>query len=75
MSAPSKHGGPAFPVAFRWNAKQVILEDGISVRDYFAGQALAGMCANGVPASASDQAKWAYECAEAMLAARKEGDK
>lgn len=70
MSAPSKHGGPAFPVAFRWNAKQVILEDGISVRDYFAGQALAGMCANGVSVSASNHAEWAYECADAMLAAR-----
>ena len=29
-------GGPAFPIAFRMNDKQVILEDGISVRDYFA---------------------------------------
>lgn len=50
---------------------------GMTLRDWFAGQALAGLCAafaraqtmRGEPQSAAD-ARWAYERADAMLAER-----
>ena len=64
-------GGPAFPIAFRMNDKQVILEDGISVRDYFAGQALAGLLASGEDSiDAETNAHDAYIIADAMIKAR-----
>ena len=53
------------------NGKQATVPaQGMSLRDYFAGQALADLSANDAPAWA--KAEWAYECADAMLAARKE---
>ena len=71
MNTQNKDGGPAFPVAFRMNDKQVILEDGISVRDYFAGKALAGLLASGEDSiDAETNAHDAYIIADAMLAAR-----
>ena len=50
-------GGPAFPETWPNQAPR----PGMTLRDWFAGQAVAG----GVPAHR------AYECADAMLAARK----
>ena len=51
-------------------------QDGMSLRDWFAGQALAGIYANSAddsPAGAHGRcAKEAYEAADAMLAARSE---
>jgi hypothetical protein len=55
------------------------VSEGMTLRDYFAGQALAGMLMNyttqkfGVGEQTC--AKGAYEFADAMLAARKEGSK
>lgn len=71
MSAPINDGGPAFPVIY--------CTEGMSLRDYFAAQALAGMLQNyttqkfGVGEQTCAQG--AYEFADAMLAARKEGKK
>ncbi len=65
MNTTSKHGGPAFPVAFRMNDKQVILEDGISVRDYFAAQAILREFPDHW--SINDMAENAYLIADAML--------
>lgn len=73
MSAPINTGGPAFPVMY--------CSEGMTLRDYFAGQALVGMLQNyttqkfGVGEQTC--ARGAYEFADAMLAARerKEGDK
>lgn len=71
MSAPINDGGPAFPVIY--------CTEGMSLRDYFAAQALAGMLQNyttqkfGVGEQTC--ARGAYEFADAMLAARKEGNK
>jgi hypothetical protein len=55
-------------------------QDGMTLRDYFAGQALAGHCArihvpviDGDWPSAADMARWAYEQADAMLAERAKG--
>ena len=75
MSAPIKDGGAAFPVHY--------CSEGMTLRDYFAGQALAGICAplydDESPTiwNHREFAKGAYMFADAMLAARdrKEGDK
>lgn len=61
-------GGPAFPVPG--------FDYGMSVRDWFAGQALAGIMAAtsnvSNACSVGSAAGWAYEIADAMLAAREE---
>jgi hypothetical protein len=66
MSAPINDGGPAFP-----GPETTTNPQGMSLRDWFAGQALAGMLAdherNGYP---KDYAKNAYLFADAMIAAR-----
>lgn len=50
-------------------------EPGISLRDYFAGQALAGFAVSEsfrrTPEGHASWAAWAYEVADAMLQARK----
>ena len=48
---------------------------GMTLRDYFAGQALQGMIATlaGPSAGHAHRAKAAYQLADAMLQARKEG--
>lgn len=51
--------------------------DDWSLRDYFAGQALSGLITQCDPPgvvgkSREDFADWAYEMADAMIAARKE---
>lgn len=67
-------GGPAFPVLMK--AGEVARSDaGMSLRDWHAGQALAGQLAsmtpgNIDPAFASHVAKQAYLVADAMLAER-----
>ena len=67
MSVPiNDDGGPAFPN----NDAHGCAYTGMTLRDYFAGQALAGLCADGHRLSSS--VKWSYEVADLMLAARKE---
>lgn len=61
-------GGRAFP-------SNRAAQFGMSLRDYFAGQALAGIMANAklievLAASKQDPASCAYEMADAMLAER-----
>lgn len=56
-------GGPEFPIE----------SDGLKIdlRDYFAGQALAGQLANAdSEINMTFVAKWAYQYADAMLAER-----
>lgn len=67
-----QHGGPAFP---SFDRGDVSAFEGMTLRDYFAGQALAGLMA--VPymeqqpsQTVQQRARWAYENADAMLAAR-----
>jgi uncharacterized protein YodC (DUF2158 family) len=65
--ADIKDGGPAFP-------HQGYSHQGLSIRDWFAGQALAGLIVvhpqvNGLDALAVD----AYRIADAMLAEREKG--
>lgn len=67
MSAKND-GGPAFPHP-AWTASR-----GMSLRDWFAGQALAGMLSSdGRPTGDQAKAEWAYDLADAMLKAREGG--
>lgn len=78
----SHDGGPAFPVTAENGLGHVA--DGMSLRDWFAGQALTGICANAEEAKAMRNVGTAdtiniyvdasYRIADAMLAWRqKEG--
>ena len=81
----SNNGGPAFPrtgflSSLEGNtaiAYDNYPQDGMSLRDWFAGQALAGIMAGG--SDTSNAVEWApeeaYAVADAMLAARMEGGK
>lgn len=65
-------GGPAFPAA----VDRMVIQNGMSLRDWFAGQALAGVvvqCAGDTVRKgtiAGHMAARAYEIADAMLSAR-----
>ena len=68
-------GGPAFPreeVVMRDGTRYGPVQPGMSLRDWFAGQALAGLCAAQVSPSVVVVVEEAYQLADAMLAARKE---
>ena len=75
MSTPINDGGPVYPtttIAMKeGDAIKFNVTHGITLRDYFAGQALAGMLAN-----SSARGAWAtyvehsYAQADAMIAAR-----
>jgi hypothetical protein len=66
-------GGPAFPKT---------LHEGMTLRDWFAGQAAAGMLANRSTGATvtghfvfdTDLPEVAYKVADAMLKARRQGD-
>ncbi|UNY40277.1 hypothetical protein KLEP181_gp33 [Paracoccus phage vB_PmaP_KLEP18-1] len=62
---------PAFPIT----AGYQVHATGMTLRDWFAGQALAGISANYELGNADGetQARWAYKAADAMIAAREEG--
>lgn len=77
MMSKVNDGGPAFPTT--WDASHnaaLQTEDGMSLRDWFAGQALAGVvvqCAGDTVRKgtiAGHMAARAYEIADAMIAAR-----
>lgn len=58
------------------NEREVLIQEGMSLRDYFAGQALAGMIAAEGEAGfyrPETAAVRSYEVADAMLAARSNG--
>ena len=66
------NGGAAFPTLDHKGHALVCREFGMSLRDWFAGQALVGICANPDTGNGDEQkqARWAYQAADAMLAAR-----
>lgn len=80
MSQRIEDGGAAFPFAFR-DAEGHPLEHraiGMTLRDYFAGQALAGLLASnarygGKTDNREALAADAYASADAMIAARQMG--
>ena len=70
MKMTKNNGAPAFPVT----AGQTVYSHGMMLRDWFAGQALAGLLACGGSASWEQDAANAYAAADAMLAARQGGE-
>jgi hypothetical protein len=78
-SAPIEDGGPAFPLQ-DWDEciHSRRTETGMTLRDWFAGQALAGFAANPrmidsrSPATLEIVSEWSFEAADAMLKARRE---
>ena len=69
-------GGPAFPASLyklENGQESSVPHIGMTLRDYFAGQAVSGLYAdNNFTGSHVDAAKCSYALADAMLAARKE---
>jgi hypothetical protein len=72
MKTQQNNGGPAFPYREEDGQGGYEQHQGMSLRDYFAAQALVGMLSEG--RSNSNAKHWmpeeAYELADAMLAAR-----
>jgi hypothetical protein len=79
MDTPINDGGPAFPLQ-DWDEciHSRRTETGMTLRDWFAGQALAGFAANPrmidsrSPATLEIVSEWSFEAADAMIKARKE---
>lgn len=66
-----KDGGPAFPNTVKITNEDFAELRGMTLRDYFAGQYLAGISSHPtVEGSMDEMAKWAYQMADAMLEAR-----
>ena len=76
MSAQIDDGGNAFPYLESNSNGQYRHHYGMTMRDYFAGKALAGLLASGEDSiDAETNAHDAYIIADAMIAARKEDSK
>ena len=79
MSAQIDDGGPAYPCHTNpLPGRLANAPQGMTLRDWFAGQALAGHLAYSHPQSVMgvfipETAKTAYELADAMIEARKGG--
>jgi hypothetical protein len=80
MDTPINDGGPAFSrTGYECaNGDWVAPQDGMTLRDWFAGQALAGFAANPrmidsrSPATLEIVSEWSFEAADAMIKARRE---
>lgn len=76
MTEMKNDGGPAFPRPLAGSDASGTVDfgaEGMSLRDWFAGQALAGICGDGIPGSHHQPertASEAYAYADAMLSAR-----
>lgn len=79
MATKHDDGGPAFAHNEKsHDGAHYQTHPGMSLRDWFAGQALMGMLANGEPTiqlpTGFSTAQCAYEYADAMLRARAKGE-
>ena len=77
MTETAKDGGPAFPFQANDRSNLDMQTNGMSLRDWFAGQALAGLLAGSPDADCGPMgyASDAYSMADAMLIARATGEK
>jgi hypothetical protein len=67
-TTPIDNGGPAFP--FIASPESHWVYTGMTLRDWFAGQALNGNCVKRQYANWNDLASDCYQIADAMLVAR-----
>ena len=75
MKAVINNGGPAFPVREEDGQGGYEQHKGMTLRDYFAGQALAGILSSDNKPECDDRkAEWAYSLADSMLFFRKESN-
>lgn len=70
-----KNGGPAYPAVdivpgVNYNSSTEIYYKGMTLRDWFAGQALVGLSIRREGECDADDAENAYRLADAMLKAR-----
>lgn len=65
-----KHTPQAFPCLERGGNGLELTDPGMSLRDYFAGQVIAGLMARAGTPDPRYESRLAYEMADAMLAAR-----
>ena len=74
MAKPKQDGGAAFPGFGPWciDGKPIAQVPGMTLRDWFAGQALNGRLSRLGWAEETLLAKWSYRQADAMIAAREE---
>lgn len=70
MSGKTPLNSSAFPVVDDIGRGLECVDRGRTLRDWFAGQALAGSLANGQPVEPDRRAKNAYLYADAMMKAR-----
>ena len=73
METTTKNGGPAFPrVRLGVGATQSVSEDGMSLRDWFAGQYVSGVTGRQDPPydDFESLAEMSYKVADSMLAER-----
>lgn len=68
MSAADKTGGPAFPTLEEHGFNSGM--PGMTLRDYFAAKAMQGMLTSDENYRTKELAEYAYQVADAMLAAR-----
>lgn len=68
---PVDDGGPAFPEFSNGGILGPTLQSGMTLRDYFAGQALAGPMVSYEEHTFDAAARVAYALADAMIAERK----
>ena len=76
MADKRNDGGPAFPCMAPENIHPAATS-GMSLRDWFAGQALAGLVANPtnhLRFNSEDDAEYVYKIADALLAERETRD-
>jgi len=69
-----QHGGPAFPMPHSDQPGSYETHPGMTLRDWFAGQALVGQILARPSAMSDDVAERCYIMADAMLAARATGE-
>ena len=72
MSGEINDGGQAFPFRDADGEGGFMTFPGMTLRDYFAAAAMQGLLAYPIPSNPTPDviAEWAYEQADAMLAAR-----
>ena len=65
------NGGPAFPCEDHYNPRGEFHQTGMTLRDWFAGQALTGLIARHDQLGLGDISRRAYRAADEMIAVRK----